>query len=183
MIGRCRFGVLDERGDASVLRAADADALPDTCELVRAGVGPGLGVGNVDRVVPGDEDAARAAELPPLVEELAVLIEDLDAVVLAIADEQTSPRVHRDRVRLAHFTAARAFLPPLLDVLPILVEADDAIVPAVAMAVGDEDVAARRDDHVRGLIEQIGRGAADAGLAERTEHLALRAELEHLMAL
>src|SRR5438128_11903360 len=120
MIGRSRFRVLDERGDASVLRAADADAFPDAGQFVRAGVGPGLGVGHVDRVVLRDEDATRAAELPPLVEELAVLIEDLDAVVLAIPNEETPARVHRDRVRLAHFTAARPFLPPLLDVLSIL---------------------------------------------------------------
>src|SRR2546428_11612206 len=98
MIGRGRFRILDERGDASVLRAADADAFPDAAELVRAGVGPGFGVGHVHRVVLRDEDAARAAELPPFVEERAVLIEDLDAVVLAIPNEETPARVHRDRV-------------------------------------------------------------------------------------
>jgi len=37
--------------------------------------------------------------LAPLVEQFAILVEDLDAVVLAIADEQASGRVHRDRVR------------------------------------------------------------------------------------
>ena len=51
-------------------------------------------------VVLVDVDAARPAELRPLLDELAVLIEDLDAVVAAVADEQAAPRIHRERVRL-----------------------------------------------------------------------------------
>ena len=60
---------------------------------------------------------------------------------------------------------------------------DDAVVLAVAVAVGHEDVAVRRDDDVGRLIEEIGTGAADARLAERHQHLAVGAELEDLMAL
>ena len=59
-----------------------------------------FGVGHVDHVVLVDEDAARPAELRPLVDELAVLIEDLDPVVVAIADEQPAARIDRERVRL-----------------------------------------------------------------------------------
>ena len=68
----------------------------------------------------GDGDAARPAELPPLGDELAVLIEDLDAVVLAIADEQPAARVHRDGVRLADLAGARSLRAPLLDERAVL---------------------------------------------------------------
>src|SRR5262245_36983431 len=88
MLRRGRFQVLDERGDRPVLRAADADAFLDPGQLVRAGVGAGFRVGDVDRVVARDRDAARPPELPPFVEERAALIEDLNAVVLAVADEE-----------------------------------------------------------------------------------------------
>ena len=46
--------------------------------------------GDIDHVVLVDGDAARPAELLPLGEELALLIEDLDAVVGAVGDEQAS---------------------------------------------------------------------------------------------
>ena len=42
---------------------------------------------------------------------LPVLVEDLDAVVLAVADEQPAARIHRDRVRLAELARAVPFLP------------------------------------------------------------------------
>ena len=51
-----------------------------------------------------------------------------------------------------------------------------------AVAFGDEDVAVRRDDDVVRLGERLGRIAADAGLAERHQHLAVRAELDDLVA-
>ena len=50
-----------------------------------------LRIGDVDVVLRVDVDAARTAELVPRVEQLAVLIEDLDPVVAAIADEQAAP--------------------------------------------------------------------------------------------
>lgn len=85
----------------------------------------------------------KAVTLPPLVEERAVLIEDLDPVVLAIADEQASTRVHRDRVRLAELAAPLSLPAPFLDVLAVLCEPHHAIVLPVAMAVGDEEIAGR----------------------------------------
>ena len=42
-----------------------------------------------------DEQAARAPELGPGVEKVAFLVEDLDAIVVAIGDEQPTARVHR----------------------------------------------------------------------------------------
>src|SRR5437868_15134398 len=85
--------VLDEGGDFARCGAADPNPLPDARQLVRTGVGTGLGIGDVDGVVSGDGDPARPAELPPFGEVPAFLIEDLDAIVLAIADEQPPLRI------------------------------------------------------------------------------------------
>src|ERR1019366_5465445 len=136
-------------------------ALLDAGELVSAGVGPGFRIRDVDRVVRVDEDPARPPELPPFVDERAVLIEDLDAVVLPVADIQAPARVHRNRVRLAELAAAGSLPAPLLDERAVLREPHDAVVLPVPMAVGDEDVAARRHDDVSWLVEEI-RGAAPA---------------------
>src|SRR5439155_23663455 len=133
--------------------------------------------GHVDRVVARDVDAARPAELMPDVEQLAVLIEDLNAVVLAIADEQPPARVHRDRVRLADLSRARALRAPLLQILSGAIELHDTVVPAVAVAVGDEDGAVGRNENVGGLIEKIRAAAGYTGFAERHEHYAVGTEL------
>ena len=83
-----RLHVLDEGGDAAVARAANANALLDARQLARTGVDwPGFSIGDIDRVVGGNGNAARPSELPPLVEHLALLVVDHDAIVLAIADE------------------------------------------------------------------------------------------------
>ena len=156
MIRRRRLHVLDEGGDRAVPRAADANAFFDPRELVRAGIGSGLGIRDVDRVVGGDVNATRPAELAPLIEVGTVLIENLNPIVLAVTDEQTTARVHRDRVRLADLAAPRALSSPLFEVGAVLRELDDAIVRSPAMAVGDEDRAVRRDDDVGRLIEAIG---------------------------
>src|SRR5439155_11907030 len=120
----------------------------------------------------------------PLVDEAAVLIEDLDAVVLAVADEEPTARVHRDRVRLAQLTASGTLRTPLLYICAVLAEFHHPVVLAVPVAVGDEDVAGRGgDDDVGGLIEGVAAGAGDAGLAERHQDGALLVELEDLVAL
>src|SRR5262249_41753330 len=112
LVGRQPFRprALDEVADRAILRAADPDAvlparLPDCVAaafrrvfraadpLVR------FRVGDDQRVVLEDPDAARPAEVPPLVDDLHVLVEDLDAVVRAIGDEQASFGVEREAVR------------------------------------------------------------------------------------
>ena len=113
--------------DLAVLGAADADAALPAVVVLRHRLG--FRVGDVDHVVLVDEDAARPAELLPLVDELAVLIEDLDAVVVAIADEEPALRVDRERVRLIEFAGRRCrSLPHSLMNLPVLVELQHAVV-------------------------------------------------------
>ena len=104
----------------------------------------------------------------PFGDELAVLVQDLHAVVVAIADEEPAARVHRERVRLIELAGTGAELPEALDQLAGFVELQDARVRARRRGVpfGDEDVAVRRDEHVVWLIEIIGRAGA-AGFAQR----------------
>src|SRR5262249_11165607 len=122
------LGFLDEARDLAVLGAAEADALLEArIELVT-----GLGVGDVDLVFLVDPDSARAAELLPLGEELAVLVEDLDAAISAVGDEQASGGIHGETMRHVEFARALAFLAPRLDELAILGELDDAGVGLLA---------------------------------------------------
>src|ERR1700704_1577478 len=86
-LGRARFEIFDEPGDAAILRAADANALLHAGRRIRRARAR-LRVRHVDRIVLRDEDAARPAELLPLVEEASVLIEDLDPVVHPVADKK-----------------------------------------------------------------------------------------------
>src|SRR5207247_2794794 len=172
-----RFRIGDVPGDLAVLDAAPADAALPAVVILRDRFR--FGVRDVQNVVL-DEDPARPAELTELLDELAVLIEDLHPVVVAIADEQPSPRVERQRVRLIELARTGAQLAPLLDELASLVELQDAIVSG-AVPLGDEDVPVECDDDVVRLIEIVGRRGA-ARLAEREQHLAVRAELEHLVA-
>src|SRR6516164_9316348 len=86
-------------------------------------------------------------------------------------------------MRRVDLARPRALLAPSLDELAVLVEFDDAGIGVAAMPVADEDVAVGRDQHRRRRIEFVRTGAGDALLAERHQHLAVRAELEDLMAL
>src|SRR6266849_531198 len=156
------FGFLDEPSDLAVLGAADPDALLEA----RVGLVGRLRVGDVDHVVLVDPDAARPTELLPLGEELAVLVEDLDAAVGAVGDEQTPGGIEREPVRHVEFARSLAFLAPRFDELAVSGELHDAGIGLVAVSVGDEDIAVRRDDHVGGRVEM---GGVFTGLARRAE--------------
>src|SRR5262249_18197405 len=170
----------DERGDLAVFRAADSDAAREAWILCRVR----LRVDDVDRVLPVDEHTARAAELLPGVEQLAVLIEDVDAAVGPVGNEQPSARIHRDAVRLVHFTGTGAVRrTPRLDELAILRELHDAAVGVCHMTIGDEGVAVRRDDDVARTGKRLAGFLRDTGLAERQQQFAIRAELEDLTTL
>src|SRR5258708_651040 len=86
------FGFLDESGDLAVLGAADPDA------LLEAGVGlvGRLRVGDIDAVILVDPHAARPAELLPLGDEVAVLVEDLQAAFWPRGAARTSGRLEAE---------------------------------------------------------------------------------------
>ena len=109
VVGRDAFeraqllGLRNEGRDLAVLDAADPDALLEA----RIGLVGRCRVGDVDDVVLVDEDAARPAELLPLGEELAVLVEDLDAAVDAVGDEQPAGGIDRQPVRRVELARGR----------------------------------------------------------------------------
>src|SRR5438034_4636835 len=90
-VNRIRDAVEDLAG----LELADANAAEPAG--VR-GDAVGFRVGDVDEAI-AQVDAARAAELFPLGDEAAVLLEDLDAVVAAVGNEEQPLGVHGDIVR------------------------------------------------------------------------------------
>jgi hypothetical protein len=55
-----------------------------------------FGVGHIDHVVLVDVHAAWPAKLKPLGNECAVLVKDLDSIVLAVADEQPAAGMTKD---------------------------------------------------------------------------------------
>src|SRR5262249_58483977 len=92
-----------------------------------------LMIGHVKDIVAVDVDSARTAELLPLREEIAILVEDLNAIVAAVADEDPSLRIDGDCVRRVELAGGRAFLAPRLDELPILPTLPDARIGVSAM--------------------------------------------------
>ena len=69
---------------------------------------------------------AHAAELIKRVEKIALLIEDLDAMVPPVGDEKAPTRVEGESVGCAELAGRRADPSPLLDVSPVLRELYDA---------------------------------------------------------
>src|ERR1700756_1033758 len=127
--------------------------------------------------------AARPAELRPLVDELSVLVEDLDAVVVAVAHEQAPARIHGERMRRIELARRRALLAPGLDELAVLGEFDDTGVGVAAMSIADENVAIGRDQDGGRRVEGVGAAARRSCFAERKQHSSIGAELEDLVAL
>src|SRR6185436_4565905 len=134
-------------GDAFRQRAVDGAAHDAVSGAAEADPGLVLDVGDIDGVVGGDQQTARPAELRPLLEVAAVLIENLQTLVAAVGDEDAAAAVDRDGVRHAEFTRPGPLLAPGLDEAPILRKFHDAI---VHMAIGHEDVAVVPERHVGG---------------------------------
>src|SRR4029078_8524595 len=123
-----------------------------------------LRIGDEQIIVGVDVDAARPAELIPAREILTVLVVDLDPVVVAIADEEPSLRVDRERVQARELARAARSVPrlaPLRDELAGLVEFHYPLVRAFAVAVGDEYVAVLADDDVARRAELVRALAGD----------------------
>ena len=154
----CRIG--DERDHLAVFRAADADAALPVAVL--CDTESDSESADVEHVVLVDEHAARPAELRPVVDELAFLVEDLDAVVAAVADEQAVPaNPSRARAGSSNSPGPLPRLPHCLDELAGAVELQDPVV-AGAVALGDEDVAVGGGDDVVRLVAVVGSAAPPA---------------------
>src|SRR5262245_3085396 len=168
-----------EGGDLAVLDAADADALLEARIVARGR----LRIGDVDHVVLVDGNVARPPELLPLSNELAVRLENLNAVVGAVGDVDASRRIERDAVRRLEFARPLAVLAPRGDECPVLGELDDAVVGPLAVPIDDIDFAIGRD-HDRAARAQItGTVAGHSRLAQNHQHLAVGSKLDEISAL
>lgn len=109
----------------------------------------GSAVGDEKTIVGSDVHSigGKAAEEA---DEFSILIEDLDAIVLAVADVDEPFGIDADGVREIELGFAGPLFAPGEFEFPISIGADDA---GIAVAVGDEDVAILRKGDVGGLIE------------------------------
>jgi hypothetical protein len=88
------------------------------------------------------------AELFPRGEKFAVPIEDGDAAVAAVGDEEAPLRIERDHMGALELAVARTQMAEGRDELSVLVELHDArIAEARRMPFGHEDIAVGRDRH------------------------------------
>ena len=102
---------------------------------------------------------------------LAVGVEHLDALIVAIGHVQQPLRVDRDRMRDVELARTGPFLAPRLDEVAVLVELDDLGL-AAPMALDHEDLALRPERHVIRLVEQpqMAVGVHLAGGVAHAEH-------------
>src|SRR6266487_2202235 len=106
-------------------------------------------IGDKKRVIRRDKQAkgSKAAEGA---DEFAILIENLNTIVFAIADVKISLGIQSHRVRRVEFSFTGSFFPPGENKLAALVEFHH---PRIAIAVGDEEISIRGEGDVGRLVE------------------------------
>src|SRR5262249_17516740 len=111
---------------------------------------------------------AGTAELFPLLEELAVLIEYFNPIVVPVADEQAPFGVHSQSMGLIKLARSSAELAPGFGQLAVFRKLQNARSAACSAGVAfrHEDIAIRRNEHVIRLKEEFGITTA-ACLTER----------------
>src|SRR5262249_17671864 len=133
--------------------------------------------------------AAGPSEVPPLVDEIHVLVEDLNSVVRAIGDEEASLGVVGQAVRSDELARLGAVSAERLDELSVASVEDQAIAILWIrfwprpVTVGNHDVAVRRGVTPGRLQKRVVARLRHASLPEREQQLAVLIELEHLVAL
>ena len=133
-------------------------------------VGPAVGD---EKAIVGSDVHSEGGKTAEEADEFSVLIEDLDAVVLAVADVDESFGIDPDGVGEIELGFAGAFFAPGEFEFSFWIGADD---PGVAVAVGDEYVAVLRKGDVSGLVEVARVCSFDVAFAESEERFAYRAE-------
>ena len=88
----CRHDTITDSTDPN----ASLPAIMILCNRFR------FGIGHVDDVVLVNEDAARPAKLEPLVDVVALLVENLDTVIAAIGEKEPPARIHREGMGNVH---------------------------------------------------------------------------------
>src|SRR5262245_13606659 len=128
-----------------------------------------------------DEHAADAAELLPLFDEFVARIEDLDADVATVGNDETSALVEHHRVRGPELAWPRTQLAEAPNEFAVFRENRNASDSArrrrrilTAVALRDQDVAVGREDDVAWFVERLRRIARCATLSDRHQDLAVR---------
>src|SRR5258707_1872677 len=120
-----------------------------------------------------DKNSARPAELLPLLNVVSVLVENLNPVVVAIADEQAPFGIEGQAMRQVEFARAGSFFPPRLDELSVFRKLHDAVVGIAAVSIGNKNITIRSDGHRGRHIERVGTIARDARLAESHQYFSV----------
>ena len=119
-----------------------------------------------------------------MLEELAVLIEDLNArglLFLLIRNEDAPFGIDRDGMRGLELALSGSLAAPEFDELPVFRKLHDAVV--AALTVGHKEITVGSECNIGRAVEQI-RGIGFAGntfLAQHHQLFAFRAELENLV--
>ena len=114
----------------------------------------------------------------PLVEKLAVRVEDLDAIVLAIPDVDPSLCVDRNSVRQVELARAVAFLAPCGEEGTVFRELRDS---GIAVTVGNVEVAVGREGDIGGTVERVVAFTALSPAAHDHQYTSPGTELEDNM--
>src|SRR5262249_31246058 len=126
----------NEGGHRSIPGAADREPTPEAAIDSPSR----FGIHAIKNVVLVDEEAARAPKLFPRGDELTVLVEDFDAVVATVGNEQAAGRIHRQRMRQGKLPRAAAAAAPCGDELAFFGELHDPRIGITAMTVAAEDI-------------------------------------------
>src|SRR5258708_11960351 len=100
-----------------------------------------------------------------------------------VAEEFTAGRMDREGMVDPELAGAGAATAPRCNDLAVAGELDDPSIGLAAMPVTDDDVAIAGNRDIRRSVEHVGAFTCDTGFAERQQHLALRTELDDLVAL
>src|SRR6516164_11152337 len=99
-------GTVSGTSDSNAALCSEVEAIPGLRQCQLSGVGPAvprLGVGHIKHVVAVDVEAAWSAKLEPLRKECAVLVEDLDSIVLTVGHEQPAAGIESESMDQVEF--------------------------------------------------------------------------------
>src|ERR1700737_2479411 len=133
-------------------------------------------IGHVNDVVFINENSARPAELLPLRYKIAILVEDLNPIVIAIPDEKAPLRIESQAVRQVKLSGACSFFPPRLNEFTVPVKLYDAIVAVSAVSVCDKNIAIRSDCYSGRHVERVGTIPSNSRFAQSHQDFSIRAE-------
>src|SRR5688572_22616128 len=116
--------------------------------------------------------------MSPLLEEFAILVEDLNAIIFPVTDIDAAFAIDPDGMRGLKLSGATSGLSPRKQVLASLVELDHAV---ISIAVGDKKIPVRGECNIGGTVKRLVIGSDLAFDTPGLEQLALAGEFIHLV--